>query len=137
MAVKGDNTLSLYDTLYRAYASFPILRKLAANMAVIQGSHAVGPDDAMGSPNVGISKSAKPFGEITLHDVVVGDDDLPPPGPFNRKDRKRQLRRENQQKSRREAVLASREEKRVSLDFKCSFCPKPSYFNRNGILLHL
>jgi hypothetical protein len=113
-----------------------MLRKLATNMAAIQVSSALGPADATGSPNIGISESANPFGEITLHDPVVDDDDLRPPGSSNRKDRKRQLRRENRQKTRREEVLAPRD-KRAGFDFKCSLCPKPSYFNRNGILLHL
>jgi hypothetical protein len=63
-------------------------------------------------------------------------DDSAPQAELSKRDRKRQLRLFNEAEKRLEAILSERPH-RPGFDHICPLCPGDSYFNRNGLLLHL
>jgi hypothetical protein len=147
MATKGgDDVLSLYDTLYRAYVSLPMLRRSGiASVPVLELG------DAGGQMTASICSSS--LADDTA--MMVDHFDAPLPsdslaGPSNaaslgnvaipvdsqaaRRARKLALRHENRRNKRKDAARSKRPE-RSGFHFCCTLCD--SYFNRNGLLEHL
>jgi len=147
MATKGgDDVLSLYDTLYRAYVSLPMLRR-----SVIASVPLLELGDAGGQMTASICSSS--LADDTA--MMVGHFDAPLPsdslaGPSNaaslegvailvdsqaaKRARKLERRHENQRNKRKDAAGSKRPE-RPGFHFCCTLCD--SYFNRNGLLGHL
>jgi len=142
MATKGgDDVLSLYDTLYRAYVSLPMLRR--------SGIASVPP---LGSGDTGgqMTTSICPSSLADHFDVPLPSDSLA--GLSNaasldnvailveneaKRARKLELRHENRRNKRKNAPPPKRPE-RPGFGFCCTLCVQvPSYFNRNGLLGHL
>ena len=150
MATKGgDDVLSLYDTLYRAYVSLPMLRRSGiASVPLFESG------DASGQTTASICPSS--LADDTA--VMVDHSDVPLPsdslaGPSNaaslsnvvilvdnkaaKRARKLELRHENRRDKRKNAAPSNRP-KRPGFPFRCTLCVEtPSYFNRNGLLGHL
>ena len=158
---KGDDVLSLYDTLYRAYVSFPMLRTLAIAPLTVKSDDsqdddivctsgsallsqpidetATSDNSAMAVNETAISdNSAMAVDKITISDnsAIAVDD----PRSL-RKLHKMMLGRENAKNKRRLLLLAQRQLERQTpkkgFDFICPLCSETSYFNRNGLLGHL
>lgn len=143
MATKGgDDVLSLYDTLYRAYMSLPILRRSDIAPVPLLGS---GGTSGQMTTSICASSLADDTAMMVDHfDVQLPSDSLA--GPSNvailveseaKRARKLELRHENQRKKRKNAPPPKRPE-RPGFGFRCTLCIQvPSYFNRNGLLGHL
>jgi len=145
---KGDDVLSLYDTLYRAYVSFPMLRTLAIAPLTVKSDDSQDDDIVCTSGSALLSQpidetatldnSAMAVDEITISDnsAIAVDD----PRSL-RKLHKMMLGRENAKNKRRLLLLAQRQLERQTpkkgFDFICPLCSETSYFNRNGLLGHL
>ena len=149
MATKGgDDVLSLYDTLYRAYVSLPMLRRSGIASVPLLAS-----GDTSGQMTTSICPSslADDTAMMVDHfDVLLPSDS--PAGPSNaaslenvaipvenegKRARKLELRHENRRNKRKNAPPPKRPE-RPGFGFCCTLCvPVPSYFNRNGLLGHL
>ena len=149
MATKGgDDVLSLYDTLYRAYVSLPMLRP--------SGIASVPPLE-LGDTSSQITTSICPASLPDDTTMMVDHFDAPLPsdslaGPSDaaslgnvailvdnkaKRARKLELRHKNQREKRRNAPPSKRP-KRPGFPFCCTLCvEEPSYFNRNGLLGHL
>jgi hypothetical protein len=127
---KGDDVLSLYDTLYRAYVSFPMLRTLAMAPLAVKSDDSQNDDIIRAS---GPALLSQPIDETATSDNSAMAVD--PQSP--RKLRKMKLGRENAKNKRRLLLLAQRQTPKKGFDFICPLCPETSYFNRNGLLGHL
>lgn len=148
MATKGgDDVLSLYDTLYRAYVSLPMLRRSGiASVPLLELGDAGGQMAA----SICSSSLADDTAMMVDHfDAPLPSDSLA--GPSNaaslgsdvailvdsqaaRRARKLELRHENRRNKRKDAARSKRPE-RSGFHFCCTLCD--SYFNRNGLLEHL
>lgn len=147
MATKGgDDVLSLYDTLYRAYVSLPMLRRSSiASVPLLELGDAGGQMTA----SICSSSSADDTAMMVDHfDAPLPSDSLA--GPSNaaslgnvailvdsqaaKRARKLERRHENRRNKRKEAARSKRPE-RSGFHFCCTLCD--SYFNRNGLLSHL
>ena len=124
----GEDVLSLYDTLYHAYRSFPALRQMVLNRTTPHNSVPPLNDSSFNDQIVDYSA-------MGVDDSAMGVDDLPPQ-KLSKRDIKLQLRLQNEAENRLKAILAEREHK-PTFDFVCPLCPGVSHFNRNGILSHL
>jgi hypothetical protein len=149
MATKGgDDVLSLYDTLYRAYVSLPMLRPSGiASVPLLE----------LGDTSGQITTSICPASLADDTAMMVDHFDAPLPsdslaGPSDatslgnvamlvdnkaKRARKLEVRHEKQREKRKNALLSKRP-KRPGFPFCCTLCvEKPKYFNRNGLLGHL
>ena len=149
MATKGgDDVLSLYDTLYRAYVSLPMLRRSSIASVPLLG---LGDTSGQMIATICPSSLADDTAMMVDHfDVLLPSDS--PAGPSNaaslenmvilveseaKRARKLELRHENRRSKRKNAPPPKRPEK-PGFGFRCTLCVQvPSYFNRNGLLGHL
>jgi hypothetical protein len=148
MATKGgDDVLSLYDTLYRAYVSLPMLRRSAiASVPLLELGNTSGQTTASICPSSLADDTAM---MVDHFDVPLPSDSLA--GPSNvaslgnvaildkatNRTEKLKLRHENRKDKRKNAASFKRP-KRPGFPFCCTLCvEEPSYFNRNGLLGHL
>jgi hypothetical protein len=153
MATKGgDDVLSLYDTLYRAYVSLPMLRPSGiAPVPLRELGDASGQMTASICPSSLADDTAMMVDHLDAHlDAPLPSDSLA--GPSNaaslgnvailvdngaKRARKLALRHENRRNKRKNAPPSKRP-KRPGFPFCCTLCvEEPSYFNRNGLLGHL
>jgi hypothetical protein len=148
MATKGgDDVLSLYDTLYRAYVSLPMLRRSGiASVPLLELGDAGGQMAA----SICSSSLADDTAMMVDHfDAPLPSDSLA--GPSNaaslgsdvailvdsqaaKRAQKLERRHENRRNKRKDAARSKRPE-RSGFHFCCTLCD--SYFNRNGLLEHL
>jgi hypothetical protein len=154
MATKGgDDVLSFYDTLYRAYASFPMLRQSVIATTGPSGkkpdsSLAIPDDETMMFDHVDVSppsgshagppNSAEPI-ETDFLDGNSDNAAMPVNSSTSnesRRARKLQGRIANRRNERKTAPPPKRPY-RTGFEFRCTLCTEPSYFNRNGLLGHL
>jgi hypothetical protein len=132
---KGDDVLSLYDTLFRAYVSFPMLRTLAMAPLAVKSDDSQNDDIICASGSALLSRLIDETATSDNSAMAVDD-----PRSL-RKLRKQMLGRENAKNKRRLLLHAQRQLQRQTpkkdFDFICPLCPETSYFNRNGLLGHL
>jgi hypothetical protein len=149
MATKGgDDVLSLYDTLYRAYMSLPMLRRSGiASVPLLGLGDTSGQMTASICPSILADDTAM---TVDHFDALLSSDSLAGPSnaasldnvviPIENKakhTRKLELRHENRRNERRNAPSPGRP-KKPGFSFPCTLCVQvPSYFNRNGLLGHL
>jgi hypothetical protein len=148
MATKGgDDVLSLYDTLYRAYVSLPMLRWSGIASVPLGSGDTIGQMTASICPSSLANDTAMMVDHL---DVPLLSDSLADPSIAASLDnlailvkneakraRKLELRQENRRNKRKNAPPPKRPEK-PGFGFRCTLCVQvPSYFNRNGLLGHL
>jgi len=131
---KGEDVLSLYDTLYHVYRSLPGLSELVTTQKNLPT-----PDH----PNLASSPESTPMDVHASDDNwAMAADDVPSPcappecGRAGRNLRKLLLRKENRKKKRHDELQAPRA---AGWDrkFCCPLCPEESFSNRNSLLQHL
>jgi hypothetical protein len=128
----GDDVLSLYDTLYRAYVSLPMLRRSAIASIPVFGSgdtngqmtasicpSSVADDTAMMVDHFDVPLSsgslADPYSAASLDNVAILT------GNEAKRARKLELRHENRRNKRKNAPPPNRPEKPV-FGFRCILC---------------
>jgi hypothetical protein len=164
LSESGDDVLALYETLYHAYASFPMLRQkaiaIAPNSPFATDTWTGGQIDDMSSPSHP-SDSTMSFEPLADESAMVVDSMSPTvPGPSDsskadstmgvdhaapketpseRKLRKLQLRHENLRNRRRNVPLLKEIEKdcMAGIKFECPVCPVSKYFFRGGLVDHM
>lgn len=146
MATKGgDDVLSLYDTLYRAYVSLHMLRRSGVASVPLPE---LGDTCGQATASICPSSLADDTAMMVDHsDILLPSDSLAGPSNVASLDnvaileakhaRKLELRHENRRNKRKNAPPPKRPEK-PGFGFRCTLCVQvPSYFNRNGLLRHL